>query len=80
MKENFTKQLVLLFKEVEFSFHRDFSKHSTDNRTQYFVRYVGFIFGNVKNVLKRGYNQNRKDELIHISNTVHMCLQQIQDF
>lgn len=74
MKANFTNQLVLLLKKVEYSFHRDFSKHSIDSRTQYFVRYVGFLFENVKNVLKRGYNQNGKDESIHISKTLHMCL------
>lgn len=34
-------------------------------------------FENLKNIVKCGHNQNRKDELIHSSNTLHMCLQQM---
>lgn len=46
-----TLYLYLTLGNKEFSPHRDFDKHTIDNSTQYFIKHVGFIFENLKNIL-----------------------------
>ena len=58
----------------EFSPHRNSDKYPIDNKIQYFVQHVGFIFENLKNIPRCGLKQNEKAKLRYKSNSLHMYL------